>query len=195
MKTGRKLAKEEKLLWGKVARTVRPYSSNPEAFDFELELELQDASETSTAKGGLMAGGNGVIPSLVLNAAEQELKVEERKAKHFHPLEKPVHKKIAKGRLPIDAKIDLHGMVQSEAHDALYGFLCRSHRQGLRHVLIVTGKGRSMGSEGVLKRAVPLWFSKPEFRMLISSYHDAAINHGGDGALYLRLSRLRGETS
>lgn len=195
MKNGRKLAKEERVLWGKVARTVRPYSANPEAFDFELELDRHDDGENSTAKGGLMAGSNGAVSNLVIEAVEQELKAEERKAKQFHPLEKPVHKKLSKGRLPIDAKIDLHGMIQSEAHDALYGFLCRSHRQGLRHVLIVTGKGRSMGSEGALKRAVPMWFSKPEFRMLISSYHEAAINHGGAGALYLRLARLRGETS
>lgn len=194
MKNGRKLAKEEKLLWGKVARTVRPYSSKPEAFDFELELDLEAEAETSTAKGGLMAGKVSKVSPLVIEAVEQEIKAEPSKSKKFHPLERPVHKKLSKGRLPIDAKIDLHGMVQSEAHDALYSFLCRSHQKGHRHVLIVTGKGRSFGSEGALKRAVPLWFSKPEFRVLISSYHDAAINHGGDGALYLRLSKLRGES-
>ena len=46
-----------------------------------------------------------------------------------------------------------------------------------------------MGSEGALKRAVPLWFSKPEFRYLISSHETAAQRHGGEGALYVRLSR------
>jgi DNA-nicking Smr family endonuclease len=56
-------------------------------------------------------------------------------------------------------------------------------------VLIITGKGSSMGSEGALKRAVPLWFSKPEFRYLISSHEVAAQHHGGEGALYVRLSR------
>jgi DNA-nicking Smr family endonuclease len=47
-----------------------------------------------------------------------------------------------------------------------------------------------MGSEGALRRAVPLWFSKPEFRFLISSYEWAARHHGGDGALYVRLARV-----
>lgn len=193
MKNGRKLAKEEKVLWGKVARTVRSYTPEAEIFDFEREMDGEE--QTSTAKGGLMAGNSIGISKMVIEAVEQELKVEERKTKQFHPLERPVQKKLAKGRLPIDAKIDLHGMVQSEAHDALYSFLCRAHRQGHRHVLIVTGKGRSLGSEGALKRVVPLWFSKPEFRMMISSYHEAAINHGGAGALYLRLAKLRGEQS
>ncbi|MBW8318206.1 MAG: Smr/MutS family protein, partial [Rhizobium sp.] len=63
----------------------------------------------------------------------------------------------------------------------------------LRHVLVITGKGSSLGSDGALKRAVPLWFSKAEFRFLISSYEPAARQHGGEGALYVRLSRGAGE--
>jgi DNA-nicking Smr family endonuclease len=191
VKNGRKLGKDEKLLWGKVARTVRPYTGKAEDFDFELELDNDE--QNSTATGGLMAGNSAQIPRLVIEAVELELKTEQRKTRQFHPLERPIHKKLAKGRLPIDAKIDLHGMVQSQAHDALYGFLCRTYAQGFRHVLIVTGKGRSMGSEGALKRVVPIWFGKPEFRMMISSYHEAAINHGGAGALYVRLARQKGE--
>jgi DNA-nicking Smr family endonuclease len=94
--------------------------------------------------------------------------------------------------LPLEARIDLHGLVQSEAHAMLLGFLVRAHERGLRHVLVITGKGSSMGSEGALKRAVPMWFSKLEFRHLISSYEPAARHHGGDGALYVRLARAPG---
>lgn len=107
------------------------------------------------------------------------------------PLEKPVYRKLAKGRLPIEARIDLHGLFQDEAHDLLLDFLYRAHDRGMRHVLVITGKGSSLGSEGALRRAVPLWFSKPEFRFLISSYEWAARHHGGEGALYVRLSRPR----
>ncbi|MFY8101711.1 MAG: Smr/MutS family protein, partial [Allorhizobium sp.] len=88
-----------------------------------------------------------------------------------------------------EARIDLHGLIQSEAHGMLLDFLIRAHERGLRHVLVITGKGSSLGSEGALKRAVPLWFAMPEFRFLISSYEPAARHHGGDGALYVRLSR------
>jgi DNA-nicking Smr family endonuclease len=38
-----------------------------------------------------------------------------------------------------------------------------------------------------------MWFSKPEFRHLISSYETSAQTHGGDGALYVRLSRSGGD--
>ena len=100
-----------------------------------------------------------------------------------------------RGRLPLEGRIDLHGMFQSEAHAVLLDFLLRAHERGLRHVLVITGKGRSIGSDGALKRAVPMWFSKPEYRHLISSYEDASANHVGDGALYVRLARRRGEKS
>jgi DNA-nicking Smr family endonuclease len=72
-----------------------------------------------------------------------------------HPIEKPVIRKLARGRLPIDGRIDLHGLTQSEAHNLLFGFLARAHERGLRHVLVITGKGSSRGSEGALKRAGP----------------------------------------
>jgi DNA-nicking Smr family endonuclease len=104
-----------------------------------------------------------------------------------------VKRKIAKGRLALEARIDLHGLYQDEAHDMLLDFLVRAHMRGLRHVLVITGKGSSMGSEGALKRAAPLWFSKPDFRYLISSYEPAAQHHGGDGALYIRLARRPGD--
>nr|WP_210314744.1 Smr/MutS family protein [Rhizobium sp. AQ_MP] len=106
-----------------------------------------------------------------------------------HPLEKPVKRKLSRGHLALEARIDLHGLIQSEAHGMLLDFLIRAHERGLRHVLVITGKGSSLGSEGALKRAVPLWFAMPEFRFLISSYEPAARHHGGDGALYVRLSR------
>jgi DNA-nicking Smr family endonuclease len=83
-------------------------------------------------------------------------------------------------------------MTQSEAHGFLLDFLSRAHARELRHVLVITGKGASMGSDGALKRAVPLWFAKPEFRHLISSYETAAQPHGGEGALYVRLTKSGG---
>jgi len=59
----------------------------------------------------------------------------------------------------------------------------------LRHVLVITGKGSSSGSEGILRQAVPHWFSTPAFRILVSAYEDAARRHGGHGPLYVRLRR------
>lgn len=184
MKGGRKLENEERVLWGKVAKTTRPMPGRmEELLEFEDMTEL-DEKQTTSIKNPAKAA--------VTEAQPAPVQGEKPKGLH-HPLERPVKRKIAKGRLPLEARIDLHGMIQSEAHGMLLDFLLRAHERGLRHVLVITGKGSSLGSEGALKRAVPLWFSKAEFRFLISSYETAARHHGGEGALYVRLSRRGGE--
>jgi DNA-nicking Smr family endonuclease len=108
--------------------------------------------------------------------------------------------RVARGRDPIDARIDLHGMTQTKAHGALLGFLLRAQAQGARTVLVVTGKGSGGASaanrdgateRGVLKRQVPMWLALPEFRPLIVAFDDAHVGHGGQGALYVRLRRAR----
>ncbi|MGY5804975.1 Smr/MutS family protein [Rhizobium hainanense] len=183
----RKLSAEDRILWGKVAKSTRPMPgriADIEAFEAALQAEAESEETARAAKAK---------PAPVsTEAPEVSTPIKQPGGRH-HPLERPVKRKIARGHLALEARIDLHGLIQSEAHGMLLDFLLRAHSRGLRHVLVITGKGSSMGSEGALKRAVPLWFSKPEFRFLISSYETAAQHHGGEGALYIRLSRLKGE--
>ena len=92
---------------------------------------------------------------------------------------------LSRGRKEIDARLDLHGMTQTRAHRALFGFLQRAHHDGLTFVLIITGKGK-IGAEserGVLRRQVPQWLGLPEFRSLVVGFEEAHIGHGGEGAL------------
>jgi DNA-nicking Smr family endonuclease len=181
----RKLSPEERILWGKVATSTRALPGRlEEARELEAEVAAMLAAEDAAMR-------KPAPPDETSSTAPVPAHKQQRPAGSHQPLEKPVHRKLAKGRLPIEARLDLHGLYQSEAHDLLLDFLFRAHDRGLRHVLIITGKGSSMGSEGALRRAVPLWFSKPEFRFLISSYEWAARHHGGEGALYVRLSRPR----
>jgi DNA-nicking Smr family endonuclease len=100
---------------------------------------------------------------------------------------------LSRGRKEIDARLDLHGMTQTRAHRALFGFLQRAHHDGLTFVLIITGKGK-IGPEserGVLRRQVPQWLGLPEFRSLVVGFEEAHIGHGGEGALYVRVRRAR----
>lgn len=184
MKRGkRELEGEERILWGKVARTVRALPGRmEELLPFEETYEEQKAPEKPEIPGRMMIEAVSNPGNEAKNPAKH----------HHHPLERPVKRKLSRGALALEARIDLHGMFQSEAHTVLLDFIIRAHERGLRHVLVITGKGSSMGSEGALKRAVPLWFSKPEFRFFISSYEMAARNHGGEGAFYVRLARPRG---
>jgi len=117
-------------------------------------------------------------------------------------------RRIGKGRTTIDARIDLHGLRQSEAHSALRVFLLRSAAKGHRIVLVITGKGSTAltsGSDtrfgafvhegaperGVLRRSVPMWLSEPDLRSIVVGYTSAHIRHGGEGALYVQLRRKR----
>jgi DNA-nicking Smr family endonuclease len=109
------------------------------------------------------------------------------------PLERRTRQKLARGAIPVDAAIDLHGLRQQEAHHALHGFLSRAQREGAKIVLVVTGKGENRPAEGfetgVLRRAVPLWLHAPEWRNLVVGFEEATRTHGGAGALYVRLRR------
>ena len=74
----------------------------------------------------------------------------------------------------------------------LLRFLHRAQTNGAKTVLVITGKGgRSDSGRGVLKRQVPMWLALPEFRALVVGFADAAIGHGGEGALYVRVRRVR----
>jgi DNA-nicking Smr family endonuclease len=107
------------------------------------------------------------------------------------PLGRRLKQRVARGREAIDARIDLHGLTQGEAHAALLRFLHRAQADGAKIALVVTGKGTRAGADqrGVLRRQVPMWLGLPEFRRYIVGFEDAHIGHGGEGALYLRLRR------
>ena len=104
------------------------------------------------------------------------------------------HARLTRGKLAPERRLDLHGMTLAEAHPALAGFVRASQAQGLRLVLVITGKGSrgtgdTLGSGGVLRRQVPLWLSQAPLSPLILQIAEAHARHGGAGALYLYLRR------
>ncbi len=104
-------------------------------------------------------------------------------------VDKRTAQRFKRGRMDIDATIDLHGMTQEAAHIALNRFVETGAVTGKRCLLVVTGKGTR--GEGVLRRAVPRWLNDERLRGLILSYSHAQPQHGGSGALYVLLKRRR----
>jgi DNA-nicking Smr family endonuclease len=98
--------------------------------------------------------------------------------------------RLKRGQMAIEAQLDLHGLTQAEAHNALARFIARNFDEGRRAVLIITGKGARDG-EGVLRRAVPRWLEEPGLRDMILAREEAQPRHGGGGALYVMLRRKR----
>lgn len=97
--------------------------------------------------------------------------------------------KLRRGRLDVDAKLDLHGLRQAEAQRALLDFLRRAQAGGARMAIVVTGKGSRSEDSGVLRRLVPLWLQAPHLRDVVVSFGEAARHHGGEGALYVQIRR------
>lgn len=106
-------------------------------------------------------------------------------------LDRATAERLKRGMHPIEARLDLHGMTQSEAHRALVGFVADSRAVGRRCVLVITGRGSTSGEPGVLKRAVPRWLDEPGLRPQVLAVAAARPHHGGSGALYLLLRRRR----
>jgi DNA-nicking Smr family endonuclease len=104
---------------------------------------------------------------------------------------------LARGARQIDARIDMHGLTQSLAHQRLRRFLEDAQAGGAKLVLVITGKGKpldavTIGEErGILRRAVPGWLSGTELRHLVAGFDEADRRHGGGGALYVRIKRKK----
>lgn len=174
---GKTLSDEDRVLWNLVARTATPLRGrkHPPA--------PQDAAPPSM--GEVLANAK---PSTAVAPAPAPLPVRPKTLAQS-ALDRPTHDKLAGGRLQIEGRVDLHGLTQDEAYPLLFSFLNRAHANGIRYVLVITGKGSSSGGDGVLRRAVPGWLATAPFRGLVSSHDHAARNHGGGGALYVRLRR------
>jgi DNA-nicking Smr family endonuclease len=177
-KRGKALSEEDRILWHSVAVTATPLKGKAAPLISAPQVEVKPVAPDSLGVALPAAGSHEAKRPAPKTIAPPQQRID-----------KPTHTKIAKGRIVIEGKVDLHGLTQSEAHSMLLGFLHQAFARGRRHVLVVTGKGASFGSDGVLKRAVPAWFATPPFRALVGGYHEAARQHGGAGALYVKLRR------
>ena len=97
--------------------------------------------------------------------------------------------RLKRGQVAIEHTLDLHGRSQAEAHRALGRFLAAAQAAGCRCVLVVTGKGLESG--GTLRHMVPRWLNEGANRERIVAFCPAQARHGGSGALYVLLRRVR----
>ena len=177
----RRLSADEHTLWKTVTRAVKPLKP------------------VATDDGALAAARRAAAPSLEHPKEMPAMPAARTRGKESPPppapLERRLRQRLAKDDALIERRLDLHGLSQREAHDALVHFLRTAQTQGARVVLVVTGKGRRatdpFGERGVLRRLVPQWLHAPELRRLVLGFEAAHVGHGGEGALYVRLRRAR----
>jgi DNA-nicking Smr family endonuclease len=175
----RSLSAEERRLWAQVARGITPMQGRV--------LPAEPDNEASTAAVAKAEPGRPPPERAPVKAAPA--------MPPLAPLERKTLLALRRGSRAVDAVIDLHGMRQSEAHDALLRFLSRAQAAGHSVILVITGKGGAGSGDGlfeergVLRRMVPHWLRLPDLRSIVLGFEEASPQHGGSGAIYVRVRR------
>jgi DNA-nicking Smr family endonuclease len=182
--SGRRLSDDEHALWSGVTRSVAPLPRRkPRAEPI-----------TVAASAGLLAPPAKPRPRPA-QATPRTLAPPPAPLPPPAALGRRFKREVTRGKRAIEARLDLHGLTQTQAHHALLSFLRGAQARGSRLVLVITGKGAPgddpLSERGVLRRQVPRWLRTAEFRAHVAGFEAAAIGHGGEGALYVSLRRTR----
>ena len=177
-------------MWTEVTRTVSPLHPERLVREIAASPPLPDAQpQPNNTKSGkpVPKTTNGKPVSLPVPPSAMR--------GHDKGIEPKLNRKIRRGHLPIDATIDLHGLRQDEAHAALCRFIAARHARGDRTLLVITGKGLKktgwgqIEQKGVLRAMLSMWLSEKTLAPLVAGWQEAAREHGGEGAFYVRLKR------
>ena len=110
-----------------------------------------------------------------------------------------INKKLKKGKIPPDQKIDFHGMSLVEAEDLLCNTVISCYNTNKRCILFITGKGVNKKEVdyrnetklyyGKIRGAFSSWIRKPEIEKYILSVEQASLAYGADGAFFVYLRK------
>ena len=200
----RNLTPEDRELWGRVVQTARPLHK-PARFP-DLPITSPDPAPGTPA-------ANPAQPSRSASKTRITLRPDPTARPGQHDLSRPISEALAQGTVQMDkrqfqrmsrgklepeARIDLHGMTLAQAHGALNSFILRAQSAGLRLVLVITGKGKTLADDGpiprrqgALKQDVPHWLRMAPLKPAVLELREAHARHGGSGAYYVYLRRPR----
>ena len=198
-----RLSEDDLSIWRKVAETAtplgppstrlkpdaRPLDPLPRLSEPQVQNQPQQVPAFRVGEVGRYdhSKGHDLVPTLETRLAAQPVRMDSK-----------AFRKMKRGKLSPERKIDLHGMTLAQAHPVLSRFILRSHADGLRLVMVVTGKGKVRDGDGpiptprgVLKHQVPMWLAMPPLAQAVLQVSPAHISHGGGGAYYVYLRRHR----
>ena len=189
-KVGRSLTPDDLETWKRVTETVVPLSKMaapvPEPAPSKSIPVLHRVEPVRRAETAL--------PMVTVNLAPEAV---DHLRKAAPQMDRRNYDRLTRGKLRPERKIDLHGMTAAAAHGALRQFLIGAQADGVRVVLVVTGKGRAETDQfgqrrGVIRHALPHWLDQEPVRSLIVQAVPAVKKDGGTGAFYVYLRRSAG---
>ena len=194
---GKKPSKADLELWRKVVEQAKPLGPARIQYTEKTSLEPTQSSQAVSKpdlhpfKLGERARQPKPQHRLIPNLDEAFSKVSPN-------MDKRSFERLKKGKMPIEGRLDLHGMTQELAHRELISFIIDASATGKRLLLVITGKGKTSFDDGimpvrqgVLKHQVPQWMKLPPLGSLVLQVAQAAPRHGGSGAYYVYLRRRR----
>lgn len=209
----KQLSKADAELWEKVQKTLDSPASKTKT-SFKNRNDKVTISQTSSKKPAvedfskLLEESNAPAtqqpkqhPKQSPEAARKLVKKSPHAPAKIESFSHQEARALSSGKQAIEGMIDLHGFTQKQAESALKAFLKRTQTDGKRFVLVITGKGdRGVNDQtasfelgapepGILRRQVPVWLD--EMPETVVSYKTSHKKHGGEGALYVRLRRLK----
>ncbi|MBF0852951.1 DNA mismatch repair protein MutS [Gluconobacter wancherniae] len=172
----RVLREEEAQMWRSFVRDIVPLrperpAAEPEKLQLKVPMPAPTAavSEPALSFAAVMSGARLQKP-----ARQQELRVGVRAP----GLDDTSWKRLSRGSMKIDARLDLHGYIVQEAFERLHSFLLRARALNWRCVEVVTGLGSGQTS-GMIRRELPLWLQRDDLRpMVLAVVHPHSANHG-----------------
>lgn len=191
MKPPRGLSAEEAAAWARLAATVKPLNP-PRA------SAGRGTARSAAAQPPLRGGPHHQPPA----GPPPRDKLGEDLGKTAplssdRGLDTAWERKLARGTLAPDFTLDLHGHTLSSAHQRLDDGLTQAKALGARVVLLITGKPRPAEAadrghrRGAIRAKVLDWLAAGPHGSSIAAIRQAHRRHGGDGALYLVLRRVR----
>ncbi|KIC20531.1 Smr/MutS family protein [Leisingera sp. ANG-Vp] len=194
--TRRKLTEDEIDLWQKVVKQTErlspgshstpPYPPKPKPKPVKHPEPRLDPFEVGS-RARPKPVKHDLKPSIARSLAGDPVKMDEKS-----------FRRMKRGKIRPEGKLDLHGMRIDGAHPALTRFILSAQASGKRLVLVVTGKGKHRDEpgpipvpRGVLRHKVPQWLALPPLAQAVLQVTPAHISHGGEGAYYVYLRRSR----
>ena len=179
---------EGQLLWEKVAQTVKKRNLQQALQPVKQQKKTKRVSKANPQPDYLQPVQS--VPEKAKTISTQTMPADFRIGE-ISGIDRSSARRLQRGQIQIEDRLDLHGLSQEQAHKELVSFISRAVQQNFRNVLIITGKGRE--GHGILRQQVPIWLKDGLLRQHVNAISYAQPQDGGTGALYIRLKRQRWE--
>ncbi|MDJ0821944.1 MAG: Smr/MutS family protein [Paracoccaceae bacterium] len=193
--TRRKLRPDELELWQQIAKSADPLKNRPRT---SPQSTLTKPKPANAKRDPMPSFDIGETATARTETHYQPQTTSDRLKSTPVKMDTKAFARLKRGKLVPEARIDLHGMTLDRAFPALTQFILSSQARGLRLVLVITGKGQREDPydpmprrRGVLKQQVPQWLRMAPLGQAVLQVSEAHRKHGGEGAYYVYLRRLR----